>query len=306
MYSLKLILLWVGLDLIIKDPLCLPHPVQGIGFCLKKIEQLALKSASNLYWMGFVAVVGLSFMVFGLVQFLTSNSLVGEFFLVYLGFAGLAFGSLIRDGQKVAEAIYKGDLNLARKRLGFLVSRDTSKMNWEQVRKALLETMAENFNDGFVAPWFYLLVGGVGWMWVYKTISTFDSMWGYKHGYYQQLGFFAAKSDDFLAYVPARITAFVFGVVGLLVYGKKFSLLQAITDAKKMASPNAGFPIATLAYALDVELGGAAIYFGKKVFKPILGPKGNLPTNEHIKKMFVFLYLSWLLVIGGSVAIGMM
>ncbi|WP_456324368.1 adenosylcobinamide-phosphate synthase CbiB [Desulfonauticus submarinus] len=280
------------LDLFLKDPVCWPHPVVGIGKIIGWLEGFFLKFNKYPYFLGFSSVISLSVLIYYGVKFLISIPRVGWIFFIYLGFAGLAFGSLLREGKKVFNAILREDLEDAREKLGYLVSRDTSKMDFLEVKKALIETMSENFNDGFLAPWFYFLIGGPSWLWVYKVVSTFDSMWGYKVKHYHKLGFFAAKLDDCLAYFPARFSAFVFWLVGI-INENYFSLKVVQKEASQLQSPNAGWPMSAMAYLLGIELGGKNIYFDKIVNKPLLGVKGVYPQNIHLERMFAFLNFAW-------------
>ena len=143
--------------------------------------------------------------------------------------------------------------------------------------------MSENLNDGFVAPMFYLAIFGPGGLWAYKAVSTMDSMWGYKTDEYGELGYGAAKIDDVLAWIPARITACLMLFVGKwrgLAYYEDRSNFQI--DAKKMESPNAGWPMAAAAWLFAGQMGGPAKYFGEMKEKPVLGPVGGVWDKNKI------------------------
>ncbi|QGY41160.1 cobalamin biosynthesis protein CobD [Pseudodesulfovibrio cashew] len=285
-YVLLLPALAVFLDARLGDPHHFPHPVRFIGKGLDSFEYLARKIGRNLHLAGFLALVLFPLAAWGLVAWLMVIPYVGFLIGLYFAYAGLALGCLLRECREVASKIDRGDLSGARMALSMLVSRDTDALDEQGIRRTLAETLSENLNDGFVAPLFYLVLLGPGGMWAYKTVSTMDSMWGYKTEAYRKLGFAAAKTDDILAYVPARITAWL-----LLSVGKGRGL-DADTarrcfrkDAAKMESPNAGWPMAAAAWLLQGQMGGATVYFGKVKEKPVLGPEGKLWDASMIRKL---------------------
>ena len=149
----------------------------------------------------------------------------------------------------------------------YLVSRDTSQLSSSDINKAGVETYAENFSDGVVAPLFYMLLFGLEGAFIYKAINTLDSMVGYRNERYEKFGKFSAKVDDVANYIPARITALL---IGLLMLSKK-SLLYFYCYGKKHDSPNAGHPISAMALAIGVKLGGDTVYFGKLKKKAFFG-----------------------------------
>ncbi|MGZ8174457.1 MULTISPECIES: adenosylcobinamide-phosphate synthase CbiB [Methylobacter] len=156
--------------------------------------------------------------------------------------------------------------------LSYLVSRDTQDMTETEVYKAGLETWAENLSDGVIAPLFYLLLFGLPGIAVYKAINTLDSMIAYKTERYFYFGKTAAIVDDIANYIPARLTALL---IVALAKDKQRAWQCLWQDGNKLESPNAGFPIAAMAGALGVALGGDASYHGQIKHKPTLG----LPIN---------------------------
>ncbi len=156
--------------------------------------------------------------------------------------------------------------------LSYLVSRDTQNMSETEVYKAGLETWAENLSDGVIAPLFYLLLFGLPGIAVYKAINTMDSMIGYKSERYLNFGKTAAIIDDIANIIPARLTALL---IVALAEDKQRAWQCLRRDGDKLESPNAGFPIAAMAGALGVALGGDARYHGQIKHKPTLG----LPVN---------------------------
>lgn len=152
--------------------------------------------------------------------------------------------------------------------LSYLVSRDTEAMSEEEIYKAAIETWAENLSDGVIAPLFYLVLFGFSGLAIYKAINTMDSMIGYKTPRYFYFGKVAALLDDVANYIPARLTALLI----VLIAGDKLRAWQCVKrDGHKLESPNAGYPIAAMAGALGVELGGDACYHGQRKHKPTLG-----------------------------------
>ncbi|MBL6985641.1 MAG: cobalamin biosynthesis protein CobD [Methylobacter sp.] len=159
-----------------------------------------------------------------------------------------------------------------RQALSYLVSRDTQDMTETEIYKAGLETWAENLSDGVVAPLFYLLLFGLPGIAVYKAINTMDSMIAYKTERYFYFGKTAAIVDDIANYIPARLTALL---IVLLAKDKQRAWQCLKQDGNKLESPNAGYPIAAMAGALGIALGGDASYHGQIKHKPTLG----LPIN---------------------------
>lgn len=276
----------VILDSLFGDPQTLPHPVRYIGKGLDFFEASARKVKIDLKVAGWAAVVLFSAGTWGLAEYLMAIPYIGVLVAIYLGYAGLALGCLVRDARRVASLLDTGDLPGARKALSMLVSRDTMHLDPVGVRQTLAETVSENLNDGFVAPVFYLAIFGPGGLWAYKVVSTMDSMWGYKTERFKDLGYAAAKTDDVLAYLPARMTAWM-----LLLVGKKrgldFSAAKAnfINDAVKMESPNAGWPMAAAAWILGGQMGGGTVYFGKVKEKPVLGPRGRVWDKHMVSSL---------------------
>jgi adenosylcobinamide-phosphate synthase len=294
----------IVLDVIFGDPKTLPHPVKLIGRMVTGLEcALGVKegeSREGMPWKikGIIAVAFAALLVGFLVDILVAIPVIGAFIGFYLIYAGLALGSLLKEARGVMKLLKSDDLDGARRALGELVSRDTSAMNEDDIRRALAETVSENLNDGFVAPFFWLLIFGPAGMWVYKTVNTLDSMWGYKTPECRDLGWAAARADDVMGFLPARITAFFMFLTGYLMNmsvsdkGEK-----VIRDAAKTDSPNAGWPMAAAAWLLEAAMGGKAVYFGEVKDKPVLGPEGKLWDNDMISTLIMLTMFSG--IIGG-------
>lgn len=168
----------------------------------------------------------------------------------------------------------------------YLVSRDTENLSDSDIRKAAIETYAENLSDGVIAPLFYLLVFGLVGLFLYKAINTLDSMVGYRNDKYEKFGKVAARLDDVANYIPSRITA----VLIVTLFGKLGKLTQTWRYGALHESPNAGYPIAAMALSLDVSLGGATPYFGKIKEKPYFGEGKREITTLDVRRA---LALQW-------------
>ncbi len=190
--------------------------------------------------------------------------------LAFFASTGLAMNMLHASVAEVLTA------RQPKQTLSFLVSRDTETMTETEVYKAALETWAENLSDGVIAPLFYLLVFGLPGIAVYKAINTMDSMIAYKTPRYFYFGKTAAIVDDIANYIPARLTAIL---IVILAKDKRRAWQSLWRDGHKLESPNAGYPIAAMAGALGVALGGDASYYGQLKHKPVLGRSIN-PVNK--------------------------
>jgi adenosylcobinamide-phosphate synthase len=282
------------LDLIIGDPRWLPHPVQGIGFLVQRLEQL-LRRTSNERAAGLLLAATIVCATFGFV--VLTLRLGGFPIAVYWIFSCLAVRSLDQHSVRVIEALRCGDLTFARHLVGQIVGRDTRSMSESDVTRAVFETVAENMGDGIVAPLFFLAIFGIPGMVTYKAINTMDSMIGYKNERYIRFGWAAARLDDIANYIPARVTG------GLIVLGAALLRLRwrsavaaILRDARLQPSPNAGYPEAALAGALGVQLGGLNYYLGRPVRKPFLGdPIYELQWNR-------FATVRWLMYIVAGIS----
>lgn len=289
------------LDLLIGDPEWLPHPVRWIGRLIVRVERLLYNSAASglllrvlgaFLWMFVIAmVVGISTVLITASQLI--SRFVGDVVVVWLASTTLATRSLHRESSQVALALEEQNLDLARRRLSRIVSRDTAGLDEAGILRALVETVSENISDGIVAPLLYLsLFGPVGAL-AYKAVNTMDSMLGYVNERYRYFGWFPARADDVANWVPARISGWlVAGAAACLGRDWRFSMRIMRRDARKMKSPNAGYPEAAAAGALGVQLGGTNIYFGKRVEKPKLGDPISPISLDTYRQMIRLMYLT--------------
>lgn len=259
------------LDLLFGDPRKWPHPVVWFGNMITFSEKYL--NCGNYRWLkGFLVALVLPALVFAVTTLLSwGASLYGIIPYCILAsvavFYGLANHSLIQEGREVLETLEKQGLEAGRKRLSWIVGRDTSRLAPRQIYTAVLETMAENLSDGVVAPLFYYAIGGFPAMLTYKMVNTLDSMIGYKNERYRKFGCCSARLDDALNYLPARITALL---IALIAYRRGiFGFI--FRNAYCHASPNSGFPESAMAGVLNCRFGGPNIYHGILVQKPYIG-----------------------------------
>lgn len=296
-------------DLILGDPGFLPHPVRWIGRLITWVEALLYdekaspwtqKAAGALFWSLVLLGVASGAMAF-LGLFAHMHRVLGDLAIIWLAYTTLATRSLHLESRKVAKALEEGSLEAARKALSRLVSRETGSLDERAVIRALLETVSENMSDGIVAPLFYLALGGPVLAAAYKAVNTMDSMVGYQNERYRHFGWFAARADDWANWIPARISPLLIALAAAcLGLNWRDSLRIARRDAKKMKSPNAGYPEAAAAGALGVQLGGPSVYFGEVVFKPTLGDLGTSLALRHYRLMIRLLYATSLLTFLGA------
>lgn len=272
-----IIALFVGwmLDALWGDPECVPHPVVYFGKLISRGEALLNKGTHRMLkgaLMAVTLIAGTYLFFYVLIQLLDSLSF-GVSLLVQaaLIFFGLAGKTLRKEVYDVFMALERS-LDEGRRQVARIVGRDTMKLSENEVRKAALETLAENLSDGVVAPLFWLLILGVPGMMAYKMVNTLDSMIAYHSPRYLFFGRWAARIDDVANYIPARLTSFLM----LLAVGRIDLIPFVLRFGKKHASPNSGYPEAALAGILDCRFGGPHDYFGEVFYKPYIG------TNERI------------------------
>lgn len=292
------ILLGFILDTIIGDPYKLPHPIRWIGSFISILEKLCRKIAKSntmLMILGAILVFivifvsgGITLLVLKLASFNKYAYLIVSSVICYYMLAGK---SLKTESMKVYKAFENNDTEGARKAVSMIVGRDTQSLTKEGIIKAAVETVAENSSDGVVAPLIYMLIfGPVGGV-VYKAVNTMDSMIGYVEEKYFYIGKFAAKLDDVLNYIPARISGILVIISAFILrydYKNAFRIFKR--DRRKHASPNSAQTESAMAGALGVQLAGDATYFGVVHKKPYIGDKKREIENEDIKRANDIMY----------------
>ncbi|NWK96412.1 cobalamin biosynthesis protein CobD [Sphingobium lactosutens] len=198
--------------------------------------------------------------------------------LALLAWPALAQRSLHDHVRPVALALEAGDLPAARTAVGAIVGRDTQALDESGVARAAIESLAESYCDGVTAPFFWLLVCGLPGVWVYKAINTADSLIGHREERWRAFGWAAARTDDLLNLIPARLS----GLLLCLAGGGGWRILRR--DARNHASPNAGWPEAAMAGALGVRLAGPIAYDGVLHPKPWIGGEGRQAGARDIRR----------------------
>ena len=293
------------LDLVLGDPYCFPHPIRLIGKLISSIENLLRKSDKDKknileFWQGLILVL---LVLVSVVLAATMSLLFAYWIHPYVGMMAecvmtyqiLAVKCLKVESMKVYQCLKDGDLAKARSAVSMIVGRDTACLDEEGIAKAAIETVAENTSDGVIAPMLYLAVGGPILGFFYKAVNTMDSMIGYKNEKYLYFGRAAAKLDDVLNFIPARISA-VLMIAASFAAGSSFSAKGALAvyrkDRRKHASPNAAQTESVCAGALGIQLAGDASYFGRIVKKPYIGEKLRQVEYEDIRRVNHLMYIT--------------
>ena len=190
---------------------------------------------------------------------------------------------LAKAGQDIYALLVKGDITAAREHVGYIVGRDTAELDEADAARAAIETVAENTVDGVIAPLFFFALGGAPLAVLYRAANTMDSMLGYKNERYLYFGRMAARVDDVLNFVPARITGILFVMAAFLLgYDGRNALNILVRDAAGHPSPNGGHAEAPVAGALHIRLGGINYYFGERHFRAYMGDAHMDITAKHI------------------------
>jgi adenosylcobinamide-phosphate synthase len=289
-----------ALDLVIGDPGWLPHPVRGFGRLSGYLETawraagLRLKLAGALFWITAVGVAG-AVVAFSLLVFPRPYS------HIYWIFSLLAIRDLDSQSTAVIRALCANQLPVARERLAQIVGRDTQALDESDIVRASIETVAENLSDAVVAPLFYLALAGPAGMGLYKAINTLDSMVGHRNERYRDFGWFAARADDIVNFVPARLTAVLIVVAAWPLGLRARAAMRAILrDGSSQPSPNAGYPEAAVAGAIGVQLGGLNYYGGVPVVKPHLGAPAVSLTPAVFPGVRRLLYATSAIAVAGA------
>lgn len=300
--DLKIILIAFFIDILFGDPRYIPHPISLIGKLSTTLEnrlrQLSFLSPKVQGILFFAVICGVSLCSYLTLTFIYLNyfqsSFVGELIFAFFLSQFLALRGLIEAGVEVEKKLVKGQIEEARLALRALVGRDTDWLSKKDIQRAVLESYAENLNDAVIAPLFWLSLLGVPGLVFYKTVNTLDSIVGYKNERYLEFGWFSARMDDWLNFIPARITALLLVSSAFFLLGfksAKRSFQWILQYAHLHPSPNAGYPESALAGALGVRLLGPAYYERKLVFKPYLGEEllTNLENTISIARKHLFL-----------------
>ncbi len=299
------------LDYWLGDPPRFPHPVRFLGVIITGLEQLARRifdSPAGLKTAGILIVIVAAGGSMLLAVFLIEGAyrihyLAGWILEVYIFFTVLAGGDLRGHVEKVGLALGSGDLARARSDVAMLVSRDTGRLNENGVSRAALESLFENSADGLVAPLFFAALGGAPLAVLYKAVNTLDSMLGYRTFDYKDLGYFPAKVDDLLSYIPSRLTAVFIVLAGIRDKASGRGIRALLRDRGKHISPNSAWPEAAAAGVLGIKFGGADYYHGRLKEQPRINPVGRDAKPADIdrglalfRRVSIMAYLFFLIV----------
>lgn len=298
------------LDLLIGDPHFIPHPVRLIGslisFCDKRLNCDAGYNISekklNLikYKRGMLLAFTVIFATFAIsviiiVAAYSINLYAGVIAEAVMTWQILATKCLRVENMRVYDALRTDGVDAGRRAVSMIVGRDTSVLDAAGVTRAAVETIAENTSDGVIAPMLYTAIGGPVLGFVYKAVNTMDSMLGYKNDKYMYFGRFAARLDDVVNFIPARISAYLM-IAAAFIGGRQFDGKNAYRIFKRdrfnHASPNSAQTESVCAGALRVQLAGDAVYFGKLVKKKYIGDGLREIEYEDIKRANRLMYIT--------------
>ncbi len=249
-----------------------PHPVVWLGKAIGWLDKTWNKPTASDQQRKLLGVATLVIVAggAGLIG-LAINLSLPLILVAVIGALGLASRSLYDHVAAVLKALHADDLPAARLAVGRIVGRDTAELDEPGVATAALESLAESFSDGVIAPLFWFLIAGLGGLFAYKAVNTADSMIGHMEPRWRAFGWAAAKTDDVMNWIPARLTGGLIVLVGMRGFG------VMLRDAPRHASPNAGWPEAAMAGALGVQVGGPVHYDGVMTDRPTFGD-GHPPT----------------------------
>ncbi|PIC00251.1 adenosylcobinamide-phosphate synthase CbiB [Caulobacter sp. X] len=277
-----------------------PHPVVWIGALISKLEAALNRAAWSDGARRLTGVATLLTIIFvsGLTGWLL-QSFGGPLVVAVVGTLGLAQRSLYQHVAAVLRPLQAGDLPAAREAVGMIVGRDVQRLEAGEVAAAAIESLAESFNDGVVAPIFWFVVAGLPGLFVHKAVNTADSLIGHREPRWRAFGWASARFDDLLNLAPARLAGALIALAG------RGGWSVMVRDAPKHASPNAGWPEAAMAGALGVRLGGAAWYDGERTERPVFGDGRAVQVDDLSRALRIYVAacaILWLLLACGGLA----
>ncbi|MBE8955491.1 MAG: cobalamin biosynthesis protein CobD [Quinella sp. 2Q5] len=293
------------IDALLGDPRSKFHPVVMMGNLISLLEKILRRELDSpllkIFKGGLLVgtVVAIAYVV-GFAVELISHAMPDLAAQVFIQALVLSFMISPRTLGDAAREIYwlleSENLPRAREKVGWIVGRDTVNLNEAEVSRATVETVAENTVDGVISPLFYFAVGGLPLAVAYRAINTMDSMLGYKNEKYFYFGRMAARLDDVANFIPARLTGLLFvgaAIVLQLDWRNAFNMMRR--DASKHPSPNGGWAEATVAGALNIQLGGMNYYFGKPHFRAYMGEPNEILEAAHILGAIRLMYTATIL-----------
>ncbi|NOY10459.1 MAG: cobalamin biosynthesis protein CobD [Spirochaetes bacterium] len=299
LYSRNLVFLTAALfiDFIFGDPVFAFHPVRLIGNLITKTEKILRTAGFSEKSAGMTGTFSTLIITCGIFLILRKSlspyPVAGKVLSIVTIYFTIALKDLTIHGIRVKKALSSGSLKDARRRVSFLISRDTGHLGEKAIVKCTIESISENSCDSVIAPLFWGLLFGVPGALAYRVINTLDAMWGYKTEKYINFGRTAALLDDAVNFIPARITGVLICLAAPLSGGnilKAFKIM--IRDHAKLKSPNAGYSEAAMAGALGIKLSGAGIYFGEVVHKPEIGDDVHTVDKKLISASIGIVYVT--------------
>lgn len=278
------------LDRLIGDPPNWPHPVRWLGqwisFLTKHLNKGRFRTGKGAFLL--ISTVMIVFLIVLTVVLISYQihilfGILIEALLIAIGLAQKSLGIAALD---VYEPLSDGKLVEARKKLSYIVGRDTEKLSEQEISRATIETVSENTADGVTAPLFWAFLFGATGLWVYKAVNTLDSMVGYKDDRFEHFGKFSARTDDVFNFIPARIS----GLLIICVTPNKSNLSfkmrfkNWLQEARIHASPNSGYLEAATAWQLGIQLGGASTYRGVRSERATMGPNVSALQAKRIQQ----------------------
>lgn len=301
---LVLFLLAFLVDQLIGDPVRWPHPVVGMGKMIAAWERcwndgspLVRKSQGVILTVTLVG--GCYFLTWGIITLAYRfNAWCGFLVSLYFLWTTLAGKSLLEAGKQVLIPLQQHKLAVARQSLARYVSRETDQLSETEIVRGTVETLAENFVDGFLSPLFFAVLGGAPLAMAFKAVSTLDSMIGYRNERFKDFGWFAARSDDWANYLPARLSVPILLTSGFffrLPVGRAFRVWRR--DARLHPSPNGGNPESIVAGLLGVQLGGINVYHGKSCHRAEMGDLLHPMSAEDIVRCMKLVRMACILAL---------
>ncbi len=284
-----------------------PHPAVLMGRMVSALDG-ALNGGAMRRGKGALALVGLIVPVWLVARLLSLDIFLGVFEVIGAAIL-LAQRSLMDHVRAVADGL-DGSLDAGRRAVAMIVGRETAALDEAGVSRAAIESAAENFSDGIVAPTFWFVLFGLPGMAVYKAVNTADSMIGYRSERYAEFGWAAAKLDDALNWVPARLSAGLIVLAGIMRrndedgedgplarYARRFDAV--LEEAPLHRSPNAGWPEAATAHTLDIALSGPRLYDGRLSDDPFVNGYGRTALGaEDIRATIALIWRAWAILAG--------
>lgn len=287
----KVLLLAVIFDILFGEPPAFLHPVVWMGKLINLFVGLSPRSHRKIY--GFIMVlfcVGIMVLIARALELIRSG-IMAIVIMAYFLKSSFSIRMLFVSAIGIQRDLEIGNVEKVRRDLKTFVGRDTSHLNTHQSTSAVIESLAESFVDGILSPLFYFLIFGLPGALAYRMINTLDSMVGYKKEPFTQLGYAAARIDDIVNFVPARMSL-VFIFIASIFFGKPSDAIRTcMLDHNKTASPNSGWSMAAVSGALNVRL--------EKIGYHVMGSNYSDPEPFHIQKAINLVGFSSFLVIAG-------